>query len=102
LTPGAGWGEVYASNRCHLTRPSASAYAYGNCDPEDLNATVDWTFNNSFYTADGKISVHCHSRVWTLPQYQALGYDLRSTQAEAPSIQTLVAWSRELVALPGA
>ena len=41
----SGYGEVYASNRCHLTQPSGSVYAYGACsDTDSLNATVDITY----------------------------------------------------------
>ena len=86
----SGWGEVYADNRCHLTKPAASVYLYGNCDAEDLNATVDWTFNNTFFTPDGTIRVQCKDATWTLKQYQALGYDLLSTQTTAPSLDTLI------------
>jgi hypothetical protein len=96
----SGWGEVYASNRCHLTTPTAPAYSWGNCAIDDLNATVDWTFNNTFYTPNGRIAVHCNKKTsWTLAQYQQRGYDLKSTEVVSPPLETLIEWSRELIAL---
>lgn len=96
----SGWGEVYASNRCHLTKANASVYAWGSCNINDLNATVDWTFNNSFFTPNGLISVRCKGASWTLAQYQQHGYDLKSTEAVSPPLETLIEWSRELIGLP--
>jgi hypothetical protein len=93
----SGYSEVWSSNRCHLTKPSASVYAYDRCSPEALNATVDFTFNNSFYTSDGKIAVRCNGDRWTLDQYQALGYDKASTEQVAPPLPTLLAWAHEML-----
>ena len=68
---------------------------------DDLNSTVDWTFNNTFYTPNGRIAVHCNKATsWTLAQYQQMGYDLKSTEAVSPPLETLIEWSRELIALP--
>ena len=72
-------------------------YAYDRCSPEALNATVDFTFNNSFYTSDGKIAVRCNGDRWTLDQYQALGYDKASTEQVAPPLPTLLAWAHEML-----
>ena len=95
----SGWGEVWASNRCHLTRPGASVYAYGDCDPGDLNSTVNFTFNNTFMTPDAKIVVQCKGTRWSLAEYQQRGYDIQSTETVAPSLETLIGLSRELIAL---
>ena len=91
---------MYASNRCHLTNPGASVYSYGSCTANDLNATVDWTYNNTFFTPNGQISVRCSGARWTLAQYQQRGYDLKSMEAVSPPLATLIQWSRELIALP--
>ena len=65
---------------------------------DDLNSTVDWTFNNTFYTPNGRIAVHCNKATsWTLAQYQQMGYDLKSTEAVSPPLETLIEWSRELI-----
>ena len=93
----SGYGEVWASNRCHVTTPSASVYKYGNCNPEELNATVDYTFNNKFFTTDGKIAVKCSGERWTLEQYQALGYDKESTEDVAPTLAALLGWAQEML-----
>ena len=93
----SGYGEVWSSNRCHLIKPSASVYAYNRCSPEALNATVDYTFNNTFYTTDGKILVSCSGERWTLEQYQALGYDKESTAEVTPTLNILLDWAREML-----
>eukprot|EP00041_Stephanoeca_diplocostata_P031274 m.971050 g.971050 ORF g.971050 m.971050 type:complete len:945 (+) comp23926_c0_seq7:45-2879(+) len=95
----SGWGEVYASNRCLLYAPNASLYLFGNCNPNDLNATVDYTFNNTFYSPDGGVHVQCGPQTWTLEQWQARGYDLHSTIAPQPSLPQIIAWAEALVAL---
>jgi hypothetical protein len=69
------------------------------CSPEDLNSTVDYTFNNSFFTADGKITVPCSGESWTLGEYQTLGYDKESTEETAPPLTTLLLWAREMLEL---
>eukprot|EP01052_Picozoa_sp_SAG31_P031073 SAG31_NODE_3254_length_4489_cov_1.441002_4_plen_166_part_00 len=95
----SGYGEIWASNRCHLTKPSANVYAYDRCSPEALNATVDYTFNNTFYTGDGKIVVSCNDQHWTLEQYQALGYDKESREESPPGLTRLLGWARDMLNL---
>lgn len=97
----SGWGEVYAENRCILAgREGGSLYRFDKCDPDDLNATVDFTFNNSFYAPNGIVSVQCgNGAAWSLEEYQARGYDLGSTAGPPPPLATVLDWARELVGL---
>lgn len=95
----SGWGEVYASNRCLLYTANASLYQFNACDPSDLNSTVDYTFNNSFFSLDRAVHVQCARQTWTLAQWQARGYDAHSTVGLLPSVAQIMAWAEALLVL---
>lgn len=96
----SGWQEVYQFNRCLLYRGDVALYKYGNCDPKDLNATVDFTFGNEFFAPNASVHVPCAKEKWTLAEYQAKGYDLGSTVALPPALPQIVGWAEDILALP--
>ena len=95
----SGWGEVYQFNKCLLYHADTALYKYGNCDSNDLNATVDFTFNNSFFSPNASVFVPCQKLRWSLAEYQAKGYDVGSTVRRLPPLSQIVAWSEEMLDL---
>jgi hypothetical protein len=81
-----------------------SVYYYDSCDnssPDQLRATTDLTFNNSFYAPNRSISIHCGATgegiVWTLQKYQQLGQEEGSSVHEPPTTEAVLQWAKEMV-----
>ena len=53
---------------------------------------------NRFFTASGNATITCGSKTYTLAEYHAeTEYDVGSTVAVAPPVDTVFAWARELL-----
>lgn len=91
--------DTYANNTCiHQTGSVYMWQHYNGCGTshDNLNQSVEITYNNRFFTADGKIHLRCSGQNWSLPFYQSKGYDLGSTVAKIPSASIVTGWASAL------
>jgi len=94
----SGWDEVWSNNTCVIN--SSTVYSNDECDPSHLKGLVPFTANNHFYTATGNISIPCgKGTVFTLEQYQSMGYDIGSTVSKLPTNDQIIAWGKQLLDL---
>ena len=93
----SGWDEVWSNNTCIIS--SSKVYDNGACDPSHLKGLVPFTANNHFYTAAGNISIPCGGKVFTLEQYQLMGYDVGSTVSKLPTSEQIITWGKQLLGL---
>ena len=94
----SGWDEVWSNNTCIIN--SSTIYLNGACNPSHLKGLVPFTVNNHFYTAAGNVSIPCgKNTVFTLKQYQLMGYDIDSTVSKLPVNEEIIAWGKKLLGL---
>merc|ERR1712224_297546 len=95
----SGYGEVYAENKCILDGKQNSVYSYGNCNPQELDGTVDRSYNNTFYIDGGlqKFRVVCGKVSFNMSEYQEKGYDVGSTVEKIPGTDEILDWARALL-----
>ena len=88
--------DVYSNNKC-IT--STGQLFHTHCDPDNLNATMDVSANNQYFTADGTAKINCGKETWDLKEWQAKGYDVGSSVSALPSAAQIVAWGEALLGL---
>lgn len=90
--------DTYANNTCiHQTGSIYMWQHYKGCGKgQDLNQTAEITYNNRFFSTDGKVHLKCGSETWNLAEYQAKGYDIGSTIEVLPEASEVVGWAAEL------
>eukprot|EP00051_Salpingoeca_urceolata_P012843 m.160025 g.160025 ORF g.160025 m.160025 type:complete len:806 (+) comp17617_c0_seq1:93-2510(+) len=96
LDDSLGANDLFINNKC--TTNTGVMYYYSKCNPSNLNATVDVTYNNQFYTAQ-PLHFTCSKKQFTLKEYQQAGYDHGSTENPLPSLPTLLQWAEQLLDL---
>merc|ERR1712176_593843 len=90
--------DLFANNTCiHQTGSIYMWQHYKGCGGgQDLNRTVEVTYNNRFFTRDGKIHLKCENQTWSLADYQRKGYDQGSTVQKLPGDDDVMRWAETL------
>ena len=88
---------VQQARCCHVIASSGSTYLFGDCDPKNPTGLVDITFNNTFYTDSGDVTIKCGSETWTLSEYQQKGFETGSKVLPPPTTDEVFGWVTDLL-----
>lgn len=91
---GGGYGHLWENNTCAVMSV-ANIYNFWQCDPDNLPLSIPFVAANNLY-ASGQINITCAAsgKWWTLQSFQAIGYDLLTTQYPPATLDQLISWGR--------
>ena len=95
----SGWGEIWAHNRCIIGNPEIYDFHTCTLDGENARGLIPFTYENTFYTPSGDVSIPCGGKNLTLQEYQARGFDMGSVVDNIVDIATVIDWGKELLEL---
>ena len=81
----------------HRCVTSTGDLFHTHCKPRNLNATMDISTANQYFTASGKVQVQCGQESWDLEEWQAKGYDVGSNVSKLPTADEAVQWGKDLL-----
>lgn len=95
----SGWGEVYSNNTCIIGNPNV--YSNSACNPSggDNALLVPFSAGNRFYAPKAYVYFACGGKNLTLPEWQALGFDLGSTVSDLVDTATVIQWGKNLLGM---
>lgn len=92
-----GANDVYSRNRC-VVSTSNQLYRYSKCSPDNINATVDLTSYNTYFSGDAKdVYVPCGDEKYSFKDWQEKGYDKGSTLNPLPENKEFEEWARKML-----
>ena len=91
------YDSAWTNSRCILLNATVP-YSIGYCDPTNTTA-IPLHANNSIYTPAGNATFTCGSSSFTLQQWQALGMDSGTMQAQTPNVKQVVQWASDILYL---
>jgi hypothetical protein len=97
--------DVFANNKCITSNAGIMSNKVCDPHPAKLNATVDVTSNNSYFTPDGAAVVLCPlhggpgAQNFTFVEWQKLKQEAGSTVSKLPDVAATIRWGREVLGM---
>lgn len=87
-------GHLFSNNTCAVLHVGL-LYNLWACNLLSLSTSIPMLAFNRFY-ANGPLEIKCSAHNFTLPEFQAIGYEIGSVQLPQADLATMLGWGQAL------